>query len=475
MHEKPQRREKPGSKGIRLTEFQLMEAFDNWPDKNPSGTFGRPEFFVGQEKARQQLLDIVTNSPSGTVAIISEPLGAGKSTLIHIVIDDLVESGAFSHEECIRLSARSLKEGMSYGDLISTEMGKKPEDWQTTKPKVIFLEELDRKETFAMLQGAMKGASGFIGKATPVLVLSGDHSLRNPALIKDLNAPFEPIRVALDPLTPNLFKKAFEARLRYALKMDPETKIDINYLFDDKFLRFLIPDTEPPIATFRDVFAILQEMSQIFTDSSRKSNTLAQFSSSLYREYTGKFRSTKRLAEPWTNDPKIWHAVSWLHKGIIRAFSHRTPLQPIDVEYFKKLYPGEDISDKEYPQILRSLAAHAILVPVGIPYLKHEEERYPSPYLPSQRTILEALFNPLQSISPQEDKKEQDIFEIRENLERLNELYGEGVLGQTEFEQARLKALGLDKLLDDYMEGKIDKEKFLAIRKKILSIFEINS
>src|SRR3989344_4349490 len=202
-----------------LTERQLYTAMMELPDRNMVGVYAFRELFVGQEGPRQQLVDVVTKSPAGTVAIVSEPLGAGKSALISMVRDDLIKGGYASFEEGLRTNAIHLDEDVTFEEFYWSNVfsDEKPEDWQSVKPKVLFIEEFDSKARFRDLQEEMRAAGQFLGKDVPIIILSGDYSLKNPELVKLIDSPYEPIYVEINPLNPEVLKKALELKIRYAL------------------------------------------------------------------------------------------------------------------------------------------------------------------------------------------------------------------------------------------------------------------
>ena len=338
-----------------LTQSELHVAISKFPGRDMLGGLDSSELFVGQKGPRKRLFDAITQSPAGTVIIISEPLGAGKSTLISVVRKDLERRGFASLDESKRTSNLHLDVGMSFDKFSETEK-------ITVPQKVIFIEEFDRKVPFLMQQEKMKIAAGFIGNSIPIMVLSGDYSLRNPSLVGVINSNNEPTYIRLDPVTPEMLKSAFELRLRYVLGKQVG-KIDMDALFDREFMRYLIPNTNPSIATIRTSLVLLQNM----VDNSKllkldhEANKLAKFSGDLYEESS--------LREPYFYDAKTWHFVSWLH-SYIGEHDPNVPMEALKVSDFINLYGVGEISEKEFPKILGYLARRNILKSVGIPYVQ---------------------------------------------------------------------------------------------------------
>lgn len=449
----------------RLTEGQLYTAMKALPDNSMVGTFAFREFFVGQEASRQQLIDVITKSPAGTVAIISEPLGSGKSALISMVRDDLIKGGHAGFEECLRTNAISLDEDISFEEFYwsSVFSDEKPKDWNSIKPKTLFIEEFDRKSSYSNLQKEMKSAGRFLVSDVPIIVLSGDYSLKNPELIKLINSPHEPIYISLDPLNPETLKKALELRLRYVLNWKDQ-KIDIDSLFDQEFLAHLIPATNPPTATMRTTLVILQEMAKILKPTLATQDQPARFSELLYR-------SRFPLRDTLSSNAKAWHFVSWLHGYINSHYNSAIPMEPITISEFNNLCSLSEIYDEEYPGIFKYLASSGILSSVGIPYLYDRNDKFPEPYLPSQETFLDAKFDPLPPKTPDEVREEEEIAAKKLELNRLGTLFQEGFIEGAIFFQQRNKLLGIDTLLDSFIEGRISKETFIERRQELLGTY----
>lgn len=455
-----------------LSEAQLKSAMQKLPDRHSMvGTFQFREFLVGQEQPRRQLVDIITKSPPGTVAVISESLGSGKSSLISMVRDSLINSGFATFEECLRVNSIDLDEDISFDEFYWSNIlsDEKPKDFQSVKPKALFIEEFDIKSAFRHLQEGMRSASKFLGKDMPIMILSGDYSLRNSSLVNLINSPYEPIYVSLDPLTPDMLKKALEIRLLHAF--GENQKIDMDSLFEPEFLTYLIPNTDPPTSTMRTSLTILQDIASALARDMKKENQPAQFSGALYEDWA----STSALHNEDSYNSKMWHFVSWLHEYIRSFYNPVEPMRAMTISDFKDLYRLNDIADEEYPVIIKHLAAVGILQSVGTPYLYDEEKRFPEPYLPSQKTFLDAAFYPLSPKTPEEEKKEREMAERNVKLNRLNTLYNDGIIEESVFLQKQQEMLGLDKLLDNYLEGGIDRETFFRRRQELLGIDEDKS
>lgn len=416
---------------------ELHDSFSFISKGAESGVGQDVKFFVGQERPRRELADVINQSPPGTVVIISEPFGAGKSFLIEAVLKDLHKRPG---DEYSRTSTYRLEGAMG--------------NFEVKPPKVIFVEEFDRKLSFAELQQRMRLVAEIAKRKESLVVLSGDYSLRNPALVGLLNLEGEPVSINMDTLNEKMLKKAFELRLCEALG-EKMGEINIDGLFSNAFMNYLIPNANPSISTIRSSFSILGEMTSVIETSSSP----AQFSGEIYE----KLRSSRVDRE---FDSKTWHFVSWLHR-YIENHASSIPMEPLKVSDFINLYGSGEISKDEFPTILAGLARRNILNSVGTPYLDNKNNGTPEPYLPSQKTFLDAVFYPLPQNTPVEQSKIDEVVNKKSQLERLNSLLQDGHITQPVFDQKRNEILELDELITAYIEGEISREIFEEQKQEI--------
>lgn len=165
----------------KLTEFEMAKSMSMgyWPDSG-LGVFSNRQLFIGQERARGELVDIISQSPPGTAVIISEMLGAGKSAFISMVRQDLIDAGIATYEETPRIGSLGLRRHTTLQEIVR-DYGYDTTD-VASDLKVLFIEEFDRKAPLHILQDEMRIASALLGREASIVVLSGDYCLRNPKL-----------------------------------------------------------------------------------------------------------------------------------------------------------------------------------------------------------------------------------------------------------------------------------------------------
>ncbi len=368
------------------------------------GHYYNRNLYVGQGEACRQLTDIIMHDKPGTVAIISEPFGFGKTSFVYTVIDSLVEAG-MSSGGWRRVWIDDL--GTEFREFRKPDDCKKP-DWtilDRTKikspvddtPKVLFIEEFDIKISEAEIRTGLTQAGSYLGKDVPIIVVTGDYVLRNPELLKLLGSPFDPKYVSLEPLSQEIFREAVLTRLRSATEgkandlqwndilcvYDDEKEsyeIKLDDLFEPSIWELLIPNTNPPIALFRESFGILGGM---FRDSSLYENldSAPRVSrSAIRRAGFGKLVKTE-----------VADFAQRLYDFIRQSYKPGVKFESLTSTDLMKYCPVEKFSEHEYRSrvILPAIKA-GVLKSLGVPYLKPDDKR-PGPYLPSQKSFVLAM------------------------------------------------------------------------------------
>lgn len=417
-----------------FSQVHLRRVFEIVPQEAAFRSVGA-ELLVGQERPRQELIDFAVQSPIGSVAIISEPLGTGKSSLVQMVRRDLATGYGISGDESPRISIHGLlPEDASFQDAYQagTPAYRRQPDSHLARPKVVFLEEFDRKEGYQSLEEAMTKIGHSLGTDFERLLLTGDYSLRNPNLIRALGVAVEPKHIHLDPLTPATLKLILERRIQLASQDDlfDEYKIgelDMEQLFDPEFLAHLVPNTDPPSATVRNTLALLDDMAKVLPLSLLNPG---QFSGDLYIRYKDKQSSREKALSALE-----WEFIRGLENYINTCYEQNIAIRASTAEELQTVAPLKGRSIEEYQRFLHYQASRGVLRPLGVTFLKSPDDRVPGPFLPGQGAILDAFYDPLPPISPSEEAKEKQIAQQQNQRDMLLDLYLTGKITQEDFER----------------------------------------
>ena len=403
---------------------------------------------VGQENARRKLIEAITQSPAGTVVIVSAPIGAGKSSLMHMVWDDLVTSGKMREEEIRRINAFNLRKGDEEKELDSLQWGWWPDSNKTKgiSPKAVFVEEFDIKQSnLETLQDKMRTLKKFLGREIPVMVLIGDNTLRNSDLIDELGSPREPVIVDLDPITPDFAIEFIKSSLKRGLKRELSEE-QVKNLFEPDFLERLIGKTQLSVASMRATLYVLQNVA---TEFDSQSGEPARFSKESYLKYAEK--AGDKLYPPlfWQVDQEegdVRELVTVIHSLIRSADEKGIPVQPFTLDDLLRYHPlGADLSEQGHRTIDELI--DKVLIPVGVPFA-NGAGKHPEPYLPTQSTILEAIYGPHEEPSQTQEQRARRL-ELEKEMRILARDYLE------------MRAVSRTYALDMYKKGKRElEEKF---------------
>jgi len=350
---------------------------------------------VGQENARRKLIEVITQSPAGTVIVVSAPIGAGKSSLMHMVWDDLVTSGKMREEEVRRINASNLRKGDEEKEFDSLQWGWWSYSNKTKgiSPKAVFVEEFDEKQAnLEVLQDKMRTLKKFLGREIPVMVLIGDNTLRNSDLIDLLGSSHKPVIVDPDPITPDFVMQFIKSSLERGLKRKL-TEEQVKNLFEQDFLERLIGKTKLPVASMRATLYILQNVAAEFDSQSGEP---ARFSKESYLKYAEKAGDKNYPPLFWQIDQEegdVRELVTVIHSLIRKADEEDVPLQPFTLDDLLKYHPlGANLSEQAH-RTIDELIGKMLIHTVGVPFA-NGAGKHPEPYLPTQSTILEAIYGP---------------------------------------------------------------------------------
>lgn len=413
-----------------LTSAEFYLAMQENPD--PSGLGLRPEnrsFFVGQERAYRQLSDALTQSPNGTVVLISAPLGAGKDALLDVVVSDLRTQGSLKEHEVQVTRIDHFKEDQKFEDIDRHLLwANEPEGWPNVHPKVLIINEVSYMWYSAEKHKEYLTRAGkFLGKEAPIIVLLGD-ALENRELIDALGSPHEPIYIPLDPLTPDMLKGTLRQRLARALERSPE-EIDIDGMFDPEVFPPLAPNAEYPIANMRMTLSVIESLRRDLKPTKEP----FKITGNVIRKH-----STEEWARNFWGEGFHWkYPVGmqqfrlWLIKYVNSHSNGRNLMHAVTLDEIMQACPLGLSADEYRKEIVNSLYRIGVLKRVGA-----SQDRY----LPSQAVFLEAAFIEL-PFDPESDEGQKEIKRVKEIFYVLAHRYGVGGLNDEEYEDRKNKLI----------------------------------
>lgn len=422
---------------------------------------------VGQENARRRLIEAITQSPEGTVIIVSSPIGTGKSSLMRMVWDDLVTSGKMRAEEVRRINAFNFGKGDEEKEFDSLKwgwgwiLGEGSNKTQKIPSKAVFVEEFDEKQAdLEHLQDKMRVLKKFLGREIPVMVLIGDNTLRNSELIDELGSLHEPVIIDPDPITPDFLMQFIKSSLERGLKRELSEE-QVKNLFEPDFLERLIGKTQPPVANMRATLYLLQ---YIATEFDSQGGEPARFSKESYLKYAEKTGDKNYPPLFWQIDQEegdVRELITVIHSLVRKADEEGVPLQPFTLDDLLKHHTlGANLSEQAH-RTVDELIDKVLIYSVGVPFA-NGAGKHPEPYLPTQSTILEAIYGPHAEPSQTQEQrtrrlkleKEMGIL-ARDYLEDMNQRR-RGVIDMKEYLDNKKYAL------DMYKKGKRELEEKFA-------------
>ncbi len=382
-----------------LTHGEFYLAMTERPDPNGLGL--RPElrsFFVGQERAYNQLYEAITQSPNGTVIALTGPFGAGKDALLDAVITDLMAQGKIRGEEAQRIHVDyGLDEDKTFEQIRrGYSWVERPQE--LVLPKVLAVNEVaygwgHSKED---LQRQLAIASKFLGNEVLVMVLLGNYALEDPEIVGAVGSPHEPIIIKLDPPTPEMIKEALRQRVVHALERSPE-EIDIDALLDPEVLSALTPNAEYPVATMRNILGIFESIGRHLKPTEEPLRITPDLVRRLYIR-------DELYDDFWqASDPKQQFML-WGLQHIKNHDNGKTLMKAMTIEELRQACPL-DLEQRGYERMIRELRnTPDWLLQVG---------SYPNRYLPRQDYFLRAAFRVL-PLDPQSEGGQAEVQRVEE-------------------------------------------------------------
>lgn len=364
------------------------------------------EFVVGQGEQIQALANHIIASPQGSVAVVVGPFGSGKTEFIYGLTNELTASGRMKLEEIHRVAINDIywEDVNSIPSLlrrgvpgqIRSSFATEPVDIISTPPRLVIIEEGERADKETHETAFI--ISGLLLPQIPFLIFTGGSTLKDKLFFELLGVDQDKVyQVNMDPVTPNALKEAMKKRMTF-LFGDQVEEFNPDALFDPGFLDFLLPKTNPSIATYREVFNIILKLGNNATDWRLSSQSSEDFPALIDGDLYRRFHEFK---SPYHNlRPNLAVVVSRIQELIRNTYDSASYFQPLTYRQLVDLglYEGLDAEGSEREERrserLTSLILDSIVEEVCVPKItrKKIQERT---YLPTIETFLNARYLPL--------------------------------------------------------------------------------
>jgi hypothetical protein len=319
-----------------------------------SDAYQVPDFFSNRTLERDALVSAIRDATERQTVVISDSLGCGKTFLIDMVANDL---GYLPRT--VWPNVRSL-EHISHAQ---------------NQPFHV-VEDFDVKTAYVGLVKALDHIESIRAVLPPVLLLVGDYTLRNQRLLNHVAG--QVTSVHLQPLEIEFFLQAMRLRIaRFLNRHD-----DVN-IFDLEFLEYLLPNTEPRVTTFREVFSILRPVAN-YLPVDRAPCVLSGREFSRVRPFE---------VIPPSSPQEL------LKKAILDFIRHEyvpaKRMTALDIETLRSM-SCTTLSEEEFEStVVKPLVTIGFLRSTGTPYSRAADirDRFPPPYLPSAMTFLRARYS----------------------------------------------------------------------------------
>lgn len=337
-------------------QFQVDDAFSN-----------RTE----EQKELTRFLD--PNRPVGTVVILSDFYGAGKTWLLNKMKGHLVQQGLLDDRDRARLH-------------LSVRMPI-PEPGLS---RILILDDMDAKSSGrGELLAHVGAAAERLGQGFDFLLVAGDRSLRDHTdLRKALSGASSVEWVPLAPLSPTMLVDAIRLRLSYSADTRAYAE-EADDMFSSDLLAELLPNTTPPVATFRGTLSILTQI--VASHRAIPPN---------YKP----FRLTAEACAAWLEsqpslvlDRSHFEFLSAMREYVLAARAAGEELRALPTTEWRANCPVDHVvSDQQYEDsVLEPLSKGGLLQADGIPWVDGTggPRKFAGPYLPSVSSLLRIAYD----------------------------------------------------------------------------------
>jgi len=313
--------------------------------------------------SRRQLEDHIKTRQL-EVAYISDFQGAGKSTLMEMVVNTFQFPFDRPMVRVRDVNVRRLDEDLrSFGTL--------------------FVDDADIRTTWKRIVEGLHAVREYGESRQCPIVVCGDYTIRADEL-RALFAEMPQRDVVMEPVDREFLLEALNHRLRYLFKKEPdEIPDDANLLFADDLLECLVPNTAVPVATFREVLALSEGISyEVEPDNDEFRLTSA---------HARRYCASNPLDGP---TPVQWRFLEeWLRPFVTSVYPRGRDMQPFAASAVLESMALPGVGDEEtlVATILGPLCSGSILHALGVPQQRDGRfDKYPGPYLPRPTFLLHA-------------------------------------------------------------------------------------
>lgn len=358
---------------------------------------GRSDLIIGIEPQIRSLSDHISTAPIGSLATISGPFGSGKTAFIYALLDELSTRGIMKPEEIHRIVLDDLRwsdvSGLDSVLSSLTTFGKdRYVNTEETPPKLVIIEEIDRSEK-EQHENAFLLAE-LIRRDLPFLIITGGSAtLKDPNFFELMEVSSDQVyQVEMVPPTPESLKEVLKRDFAF-LFGDNTPEFNPDRLFDPEFLDRALPNTHPPITTFREALSRVSDLAKSLRYPKDSSDEHAFIDGNFYREFV-------KPTNDYVKDRLDIGFLIRLQELINSTYNPAVPFEALNFEQLTDLGFDEgiegDIDIRKRNKKLKN--HHQFLIEVDVSALtdKPESERR---FLPTARTFLDARYNPIDSDS----------------------------------------------------------------------------
>jgi hypothetical protein len=266
--------------------------------------------------------------------------------------------------------------------------------------------------------------------------------------------------VGMEPLTGDSFKDILRIKLQAALKRNLNPS-DIDELFGDNLLKYLVPETNPPIAATRTSLVIVERMIRALPGLPA---SVTPFSETTLETVVDQLTGSRRIDS--VDEIRFIHR---LHEYVYANHTSDKPFEALTYDDLRKIYTPIGADEQSYKEFIQEMILNKVLLAAGVPYTNPEQSRYVEPFLPTTETFLEAAYFPAAPYTEREEQTSADVVMRRQILSRLQVLEETGLIPPGVIDLKRIEALKLTDVIDAYLRGDMGLPDFIKVHSQRIS------